>query len=58
MQYAMPTGLFNEDETFVFDSQIFFDEKPSFYGFVNETRTMTGAEVFANFPNKPERLKQ
>jgi len=50
-QYIMPVGLFNGDD-FVFDHQIFIDEKPSFYCFANETKNMTGAEVFAQFSSE------
>lgn len=48
-QYIVPVGLFDDDETVVFDHQIFIEEKPSFYSFANETKNMTGAEVFAQF---------
>jgi len=49
----MPIGLFDQDENVVFDHQIFIDEKPSFYDFSNNTKNMTGAEVFAAF-SQPE----
>lgn len=45
--YAVPVGLFDDDESFVFDHQVFIDEKPAFYAFANETRNLTGAELFA-----------
>ena len=48
-QHIMPVGLFNDDDQFVFDHQIFIDEKPEFYCFSNKTTNMTGAEVFAKF---------
>lgn len=48
-QYIMAVGLFDDDEMFVFDHQVFIDEKPSFYSFANETDDMTGAEVFAKY---------
>lgn len=47
-QYIMPAGLFDPTEL-EFDHQIFIDEKPSYYDFANETRNMTGAEVFAMY---------
>ncbi|WP_432473542.1 GFA family protein [Amphritea sp. HPY] len=47
-QYIMPVGLFNI-EGLVFDHQVFIDEKPEYYRFANETKNMTGAEVFAAF---------
>lgn len=51
-QYIMPVGLFNDCEDVVFDHQIFIEEKPSFYSFANETKNMTGEEVFAQFAPK------
>ena len=48
-QYMMPVGLFDNDKSFVFDRQVFVDEKPSFYSFANETDDMTGPELFAKF---------
>ncbi len=48
-QYIMPIGLFDDQKMFIFDHQIFIDEKPSFYSFSNETNNMTGAEVFAKY---------
>ncbi len=48
-QHMIPVGIFDDDETLVFDRQVFVDEKPSFYRFANETQDMTGAEVFAKY---------
>lgn len=48
-QYMMPAGIFENDKNFVFDHQIFIDEKPSYYCFLNETHNMIGAEVFAKY---------
>lgn len=48
-QYIMPVGLFDGLEGLVFDHQIFIDEKPGYYCFSNDTRNMTGAEVFAMY---------
>lgn len=45
--YSLPVGLLDDTEQWVFDNQIFVDEKPSFYAFANETKKMTAAEVFA-----------
>lgn len=46
--YALPVGLLDSTD-WQFDHQVFIDEKPAFYGFKNETRNMTGEEVFAQF---------
>lgn len=45
--YMMSAGLFDNQNDFVFDHQIFIEEKPSYYCFSNETKNMTGEEVFA-----------
>ena len=43
--YMMAAGLFDDQSAFVFDHQIFIDEKPSYYCFSNETDNKTGAEM-------------
>ena len=48
-QYIMAVGIFDDSQSFVFDHQVFIDEKPGYYSFANETQNMTGAEVFAQF---------
>lgn len=51
--YAVPIGLLDHVDGLVFDEQIFIDEKPPFYSFANDTKNLTGAEVFAQYV-KPE----
>ncbi|MEQ8736394.1 MAG: GFA family protein [Rhodospirillaceae bacterium] len=49
-EHMMPVGLFECDEgTLAFTTQVFVDEKPSYYSFANETQNMTGPEIFAMF---------
>ncbi|MEM8779439.1 MAG: GFA family protein [Cyanobacteria bacterium P01_G01_bin.49] len=48
-QYYIPVGIFDNSKDLVFDHQIFIDEKPEYYAFANETKNMTGEEVFAQF---------
>lgn len=48
-QYYIPVGVFDNDEGFVFEHQVFIDEKPEYYSFANKTKNMTGAELFAQF---------
>lgn len=48
-QYIMAAGLFDDDSKIVFDHQVFIEEKPAYYDFANETKNMTGAELFAQF---------
>ncbi len=52
-EYMMPAGLF-DDQNFVFENQVFIDEKPAFYSFANNTRDMTAAECFAEYGVTPE----
>lgn len=48
-QHILSAGLFEDEEGFIFDHQVFIDEKPSYYCFSNETENLTGAEVFAKY---------
>ena len=45
----IPVGLFDDQEPFVFETQVFIDKKPSFYSFANKTNDMTEAEIFEMF---------
>ena len=51
-QHIIPAGIFDLDAELNFDHQIFIDEKPSYYCFSNETKNMTGEEVFAEFSSE------
>jgi hypothetical protein len=42
-------GTFDDQDGFTMSGQIFIDEKPPGYTFANDTKTMTGAEVFAMY---------
>lgn len=51
-QYILPAGLFDQLDDLdnaEFTTQIFIDEKPRYYDFANQTKMMTGEEVFAAF---------
>jgi hypothetical protein len=52
-QYIIAAGAFDDQSGFEMTSQFFIDEKPGYYAFANQTRMMTGAEVFAMYV-KPE----
>ncbi len=52
-QYMIPVGLFEDLTGIVFSHQIFIDEKPAYYCFADETKNMTGAEVFAMYAPPP-----
>lgn len=47
--HIVPVGLFDDDPDLSFTMQVFIDEKPAYYGFSENTKKMTGAEVFAMF---------
>lgn len=51
-QYHFPMGLIDNGSNFKLSHQIFIDEKPEYYSFSNETKNMTGAQVFAQFENE------
>ncbi len=48
-QYYIPVGIFDNSEGLVFEHQVFIDRKPDYYSFANETKNMTGEELFAQF---------
>ena len=48
-EYIVPAGLFDDQDAFVFDTQVFIDRKPSFYSFENQTNDMTEAEIFEKY---------
>lgn len=49
-QYIVSIGIFELNEKDInFHHQIFIEEKPSYYDFSNDTKKMTGEEVFAAF---------
>jgi len=48
-EYIVPIGLFQDSIDFNLETEIFIDEKPAYYSFSNDTKKMTGAEVFAMY---------
>ncbi len=48
-QCSVSLTAFDEIDDMRFTTEIFIDEKPDCYAFSNETKKMTGAEVFAMF---------
>ncbi|MEF2072436.1 GFA family protein [Consotaella aegiceratis] len=47
--YVFAVGAIEDLGDVTFTSEIFIDSKPSWYEFANDTKKMTGAEVFAAF---------
>lgn len=47
--YAIPVGLFDDNEHWQLTDQVFIESKPAFYSFVEKTTNLTGAELFAQF---------
>jgi hypothetical protein len=43
-QHFIPAGLFENQECFSFDRQVYIDRKPPYYSFANKTANMTEAE--------------
>ncbi|MDO3386611.1 GFA family protein [Gilvimarinus sp. SDUM040013] len=50
-EYILPAGLF-QDQDFTLASEIFIDEKPSYYELKNDTHKMTGQQVFDMYAPK------
>jgi len=45
----VPVGLLDGYDDWQFDSQIFVESRPAYYCFANQTRELTGEQVFAEF---------
>ncbi|WP_286220121.1 GFA family protein [Marinobacter apostichopi] len=50
-EYVLPAGLF-QDREFALSSEVFIDEKPGYYELKNDTRKMTGEQVFELYAPK------
>ena len=48
-EYVICAGILEDQGDLVLTSQVFVDEKPGYYDFSNETKNMTGPEVFAMY---------
>jgi len=51
-EYYMAVGAFDDQNGLKMEHQVFIDEKPDGYEFANESRILTGAEVFALYAPK------
>ncbi|OUS37215.1 aldehyde-activating protein ['Osedax' symbiont bacterium Rs2_46_30_T18] len=52
-EYIVPIGLLQQSQQQIkVTSQIFIDEKPDYYDFANQTKNMTGAQIFAMYAPK------
>jgi len=47
--HQIPAGLFENQESFNFNLQVFIDKKPAFYTFANKTTEMTETEVIEKY---------
>lgn len=47
--HIIPVGIFDDDIEFVFEKQVFIEERPHYYQFANKTEEMTGDELVAQF---------
>jgi hypothetical protein len=55
--FGIPAGLFDSDEGIVFDRQVFFDKKPAYYSFSNQTRNITSDYIYERYPHLRQRDK-
>lgn len=47
--YHLPASFFGNEDNLEFDHQVFIDHKPGYYSFANETKNLSGEELFALF---------
>lgn len=45
--YYLPVDLFDDQEDAKLQLEIYYDEKPAYFDFANETKKVTGAEIAA-----------
>lgn len=50
--HQIPAGLFENQESFNFNLQVYIDRKPAFYTFANKTLEMTEAEVIEKYASE------
>lgn len=50
-EYILSAGLF-QDQPFTLSSEIFIDEKPGYYDFSNQTKKLTGQQIFEMYAPK------
>jgi hypothetical protein len=48
-EYAISAGTLDDPSTLRLRTEIFIEEKPSYYAFANETKKLTGDEAMATF---------
>lgn len=53
-QYMIAVGIFDDQDDLTFKTQVFIDQKPSYYSFAEKTDNMTGDELMAMFAPEPE----
>ena len=45
-EHYIPAGLFDDQDQFSFAEQVCIEQKPAFYAFANDTKTMTQDQLF------------
>lgn len=53
-EYGIPPGLFQNDQGVLFNRQVFFDRKPTYYSFSDITRNITSDYIYEHFPQARE----
>lgn len=49
-EYGIPAGMFDNEDGIVFDRQVFYDQKPDYYSFANDTRNITSNYIYEHYP--------
>ena len=52
--YYIFVGVFDVSKNLIFNLEVFVEEKPDYYCFANETKKLTGAELFEQFNSSSE----
>lgn len=53
-EYGIPPGLFNCHDKLSLNRQVFFDHKPAYYSFTEETVNISSDYIYKHFPQTKE----
>ncbi len=53
-QYMIASAIFDNQDGLTFTTQVYIDDKPSYYSFAEQTENLTGAQVEALYAPQPE----
>lgn len=53
-EYGIPPGIFDNHQDIQLNRQVFFDHKPQYYNFSEQTKNITSEFIYTHFPQTKE----